>query len=268
MKIIQVTDLHLVAPGAQLHGLDPFRTLEACLADIKANHADAEFCIITGDLAHNGEPAAYRALHSLLESMPIPCHLLLGNHDRRATYGEIFSRMPRDEGGFFQSVIRHEAGDFILLDTLSEGENSGAYCDSRCAWLSAQLKAAADRPVYLFMHHPPFKIGIPSVDRIALQEPETFAGLLDGYEIRHLFFGHVHRPACGNWRGISWSTMRGLNHQVPFDLNTISPVPKSHEPPAYAVIFIEDDQVTVHFHDFLDKRTLVKRGETIEYASA
>ncbi|MBS0529458.1 MAG: phosphodiesterase [Proteobacteria bacterium] len=266
MKIIQVTDLHLVTPGDQLHGLDPFRTLEACLADIRANHSDAEFCIITGDLAHNGEPAAYRALHSILETLPIPYHLLLGNHDRRVTYGEVFNRMPRDEGGFFQSVIHHKHGDFILLDTLSEGENAGAYCASRCAWLSAQLRVARGKPIYLFMHHPPFEIGIPSVDRIALKEPETFGRLLEGHRIEHLFFGHVHRPACGNWRGISWSTMRGLNHQVPFDLKTVSPVPKSHEPPAYAVIFIEERQVTVHFHDFLDKRTLVKRGESFEYA--
>lgn len=40
------------------------------------------------------------------------------------------------------------------------------------------------------------------------------------------------RPVCGSWRGIPVSTMRGLNHQVPFDLHTVSPVPKSHEPPA------------------------------------
>jgi hypothetical protein len=60
--------------------------------------------------------------------------------------------------------------------------------------------------------------------------------------------------------------MRGLNHQVPFDLHTVSPVPKSHEPPAYAVVFIDPDQVTVHFHDYLDRRTLVKAGDGYAYA--
>jgi hypothetical protein len=71
---------------------------------------------------------------------------------------------------------------------------------------------------------------------------------------------------CGSWHGIPVSTMRGLNHQVPFDLTTVTPVPKSHEPPAYAVVFIDPDQETVHFHDFLDRRTLVRVGDHFEYA--
>jgi hypothetical protein len=60
--------------------------------------------------------------------------------------------------------------------------------------------------------------------------------------------------------------MRGLNHQVPFDLWTPDDVPHSHEPPAYAVVLIGDDQVVVHFHDYLDRRTLVRRGEEWVYA--
>ena len=92
---------------------------------------------------------------------------------------------------------------------------------------------------------------------IGLAEPEAFYDVVRGRpHIRHLFFGHVHRPVCGNWRGLSYSTMRGLNHQVPFDLHTVRPVPKSHEPPAYAVAFLGADQVTVHFHDYLDRSRL------------
>jgi hypothetical protein len=43
-----------------------------------------------------------------------------------------------------------------------------------------------------------------------------------------------------------------LYHQVPFDIDAFEAVPKSHEPPAYAIIFLETDQTTVHFHDYLD----------------
>ncbi len=46
--------------------------------------------------------------------------------------------------------------------------------------------------------------------------------------------------------------MRGTNHQVPFDFDAVEVVPKSHEQPAYAVVFLEEQQTTVHFHDFLD----------------
>lgn len=254
MKFIHITDPHLVAPGQPLHGLDPYARLQTCVADIRAHHGDAAFCILTGDLAHKGEQAAYAGLREVLQTLPMPYYGLMGNHDYRAPYRAEFPDAPRDGDGFVQTVLRRAEGHFVLLDTLSEGENGGRYCERRLAWLAAQLEAAGDAPVYLFMHHPPFPIGIPCLDRIALLEPERIAALLARHaNIRHLFFGHVHRPVCGSWRGIPFSTMRGLNHQVPFDLHTIEPVPKSHEPPAYAVVFLDDAQVTVHFHDFLDK---------------
>ena len=51
MKFIHLTDTHLVAPGRELHGLDPARRLETCAARIAARHADAAFCVLTGDFA-------------------------------------------------------------------------------------------------------------------------------------------------------------------------------------------------------------------------
>jgi 3',5'-cyclic AMP phosphodiesterase CpdA len=267
VKLIHITDPHLVTPGEPLYGTDPHERLEQCLDDVLANHADAAFCVITGDLAHLGQLAAYQGLARQLERLPMPAFPLLGNHDRRAPFHEAFPKALRDGSGFVQAVLRRPEGDFIFLDTLDEGVDGGKYCDARAAWLAARLEEAGDRPVFLFMHHPPFPIHIPCLDPISLAEPDRFARIVEGRRnIRHLFYGHVHRPVCGSWRGIPVSTMRGLNHQVPFDLATVKPVPKSHEPPAYAVVFVDPEQVTVHFHDYLDRRTLVKVGDHYEYA--
>jgi 3',5'-cyclic AMP phosphodiesterase CpdA len=267
MKLVHITDTHLVEPGRSLYQTDPYQRLAQCIDDVLANHSDAAFCVVTGALAHKAEPAAYRGMAKQLARLAMPVYPLAGNHDLRAPLIEALPDAPRDEHGFIQAVLRRAEGDFIFLDTLDEGVNGGRYCERREAWLRARLDEALTRPVYLFMHHPPFSIGIPCVDRIALAEPERFAAIVDGRRnIRHIFYGHVHRPVCGSWKGIPVSTMRGLNHQVPFDLHTVSPVPKSHEPPAYAVAFVEPDQVTVHFHDFLDRRTLVKVEDHYEYA--
>jgi 3',5'-cyclic AMP phosphodiesterase CpdA len=260
MKLIHVTDPHLVTPGERLYGLDPQVRLRQCVDDILAHHTDAACVVITGDLADRGEPAAYQALAAELARLPMPVHPLLGNHDRRQPFRAAFPDAPRDAGGFVQAVLRRDEGDFVFCDTLDEGGHAGRYCDVRAGWLRARLDEAAGRPVYLFMHHPPFAIGIPSLDRIALAEPARFAALLDGHDIRHLFYGHVHRPVCGSWHGIPVSTMRGLNHQVAFDLWSDGEVPHTHEPPAYAVVFIDDDQVVVHVHDYLDRSALVRRG--------
>ncbi len=50
MKLIQITDIHFVPGKRLLHGLDPYERLRSCIADINTNHADADLCIITGDL--------------------------------------------------------------------------------------------------------------------------------------------------------------------------------------------------------------------------
>ncbi|WP_435705525.1 hypothetical protein [Yoonia sp.] len=106
------------------------------------------------------------------------------------------------------------------------------------------------------MHHPPFKTGIASMDRIRLQDSETFHDVIAPHKtrIRHLFFGHVHRAIFGNWRGISYSRMRGLNHQVALELKgDVDRIAANFEPPAYGVVTLSDDQVTVHLHDFADR---------------
>ena len=56
MKLIHLTDPHFVPPGQTLYGRDPSVALKRCLADINEHHADADLCVITGDLTHWGEP--------------------------------------------------------------------------------------------------------------------------------------------------------------------------------------------------------------------
>ena len=62
MKVIQLSDLHLTAPGGELFGSSPLARLELALARIGAEHGDADFCLLTGDLADAGGDAAYAAL--------------------------------------------------------------------------------------------------------------------------------------------------------------------------------------------------------------
>jgi len=259
MKIIQITDTHLVPPGHELHGLDPQARLTACIADIRAHHSDATLCIHTGDLAHKGEIESYRLLRDCLSDLPIPIHFMVGNHDDRSNLREVFPDVATDPSGFIQTVLDVPAGRLILLDTQEHKEKHGSFCDRRAAWLAEQLKACRDKPVYIFMHHPPFKIGIPSVDRIRLLSgADLFAETIAPYSnIKHLFMGHIHRPVAGSWRNIPISMFRGTNHQVPFDLEHELPMPRSHEPPAYGVIFLNADSVLIHYHDFLDQTAFV-----------
>lgn len=253
MKFIHITDTHLTGPGKRLYDLDPHERLQLCIEDINRNHADAAFAIVTGDLAHVGEIAAYRALRRALETLCLKTYLLLGNHDSRRNFLEVFPESPRDVNGFVQFAFDTPIGRFVCIDSNEPDVPWGVVCEPRLTWLAAELEAAAGRPVYLFVHHPPFPVGLKRMDEISLQEPEKFAAVVAGHDIRHLFFGHLHRPIAGSWRGIPFTTMRGTNHQVALDFVMGGVVPGSHEPPAYAVVNAGDDLTVVHFHDYLDK---------------
>ena len=62
MKIIWMSDLHFARAGDVL-GHDPRLRLEAAVAHVNRHHADADCCIISGDLVNRGELADYQALN-------------------------------------------------------------------------------------------------------------------------------------------------------------------------------------------------------------
>ena len=250
MKFIHITDSHLVSPGTLLHGLDAADRFTRCIDDVCRHHQDAECCVITGDLAERGEKSAYQFLREQVSRLDMPCHLIMGNHDLRETYLQCFGQAKVDSHGFVQYTVQTPAGVFVVIDTVQYGTHGGIYCEQRREWLQATLAKHQHEPVYLFMHHPPFNLNFPSIDVIGLAEQQDFAELLRPYSnIRHLFFGHAHRPVSGNWMGISFSSLRGTNHQLNLDFSG-KKLSYNSEAPEYAIVFIEDDQIVVHTHAY------------------
>jgi 3',5'-cyclic-AMP phosphodiesterase len=58
VKIYVISDLHLVAPDATSKGMDSAQRLQWAFDDLGRNHADAELCVLLGDLADHGEAEA------------------------------------------------------------------------------------------------------------------------------------------------------------------------------------------------------------------
>jgi Icc protein len=254
-KFIHITDTHLVPPGELLYGLNPIDRLAMCIADVNRNHGDAAYAVVTGDLCHKGQPEAYAALRREFDKLAIPYHMLVGNHDDRANFRAAFPEAQADENGFIQYAF--EMGEGVLgvcLDTNEPGKPWGTFCEKRGAWLKETLDRTGDRPIVIFMHHPPFKVRLKRMDDISLLEPRPFHDAIEGRRnIRHLFFGHLHRPVAGSWRGIPISTLRATSHQVALDFVIEGRIMGSHEPPAYGVCLLEEDQMIVHMHDYLDR---------------
>jgi Icc protein len=255
-KFIHLTDTHVVRPGLKLYGLDPRARLDAAVADINKHHSDAAFAVVTGDLTHWGEAEAYANFAEAMAALGIPYIAMVGNHDRRQVGLGALETAPRDANGFVQGTRQTPHGLFVFLDTLDEASHAGEMCAKRLGWLAETLAAApADMPFVVFMHHPPFPVGVHAMDEIALKQSAEFAEVIAPYRarIRHLFFGHVHRPISGSYGRIPFSTLRGTNHQVWFELDPNADEHlASHEPPAYGVVLVDRETLVVHAHDFLD----------------
>jgi hypothetical protein len=82
----------------------------------------------------------------------MPYSLLIGNHDHRERFQQVFPEVACDDNGFVQ--YSRDMGDAVLLclDTVQAGSHAGSYCEQRCEWLRAELAKWPDRAVYLFMH--------------------------------------------------------------------------------------------------------------------
>ena len=141
-KLIHLTDPHFVPPGKTLYGRDPSKALAAAVADINENHADADLVVLTGDLTHWGEEAAFRHLQRTLKPLAPPLRLLVGNHDHRGRFAASFPDQPRDADGFVQSALRTGEGRMLFLDTVLEGTDAGWYCETRQAWLEELAEIA------------------------------------------------------------------------------------------------------------------------------
>lgn len=254
LKFIHLTDTHLVQPGRALYGTDPAWRLRQALASIEREHGDAAFVVVTGDLAHWGEPAAYETLRDTLGALSMPVHLLIGNHDDRGAFCAAFPQVPVDGDGYVQQAFSAGGLRHVLLDSNEPGVSWGVFCERRAVWLAQQLQQAGDEPVHLYIHHPPFPVGIPAMDRIALRDSRPLRSVLEAHpgRVRHLFLGHLHRPLAGSWRGVGLSTVRGTNHQVALHLTASERVRGSHEPPQYAVVLADAEQTIVHLHDYAD----------------
>lgn len=255
MKLIHVSDPHLVAPPQTFHGVDPFARLEACLESINSLHSDAELVVFSGDIGHDVDTGVYRLAAERLATLKPPWKLVPGNHDNREKLRAAFPELAVDRNGYLQSIQATPEGVVICLDTLRQREphtGHGRLCRERVAWLANRLDEFNDQPVYIFMHHQPLALGT-SIDAMDLTKPERLVKTLAGRtNVRHLFFGHTHRASSGSWLGIPFSSAGSITIQMSLDFGPDAPMRLIHEPPSYAVALIDEDSVVVHNHQFLE----------------
>ncbi|MEO1307258.1 MAG: metallophosphoesterase [Pseudomonadota bacterium] len=258
LKFLVFSDIHLVDADETSHGLDTHRRFDAGVDWANAHHADADFCVLAGDLADqgfNGAREPYQRLKVLTERFTVPCHITIGNHDNRDTFVEYFGEDLRAETGCIDKVVDAKGHRTILLDSVVESEDhthGGALSKAQLDWLKARLDEHPG-PVNVILHHHANPLHT-MVDSIRLAEADGFVEVLKSHGgVRQVIAGHVHYTSTAIWHGIPFTTLAGGHYNVTVPLTgSERKIDRLWGPAQMAIVLCDDHQTLVHFENYLD----------------
>lgn len=257
LKLVVMSDVHLLPPGQVKRGLDTAARFEIAIADVNRRYADADLCIFAGDLTEAAEPDAYVLFDALRAGTKVPQRVMLGNHDRRPVYLEHGRDPMRDENGFVQGFDDIKGHRILMIDT-SEPDRQSLLCEARLAWIGVRLAEARDAglKVIVLLHHNPAALQMP-VDTYRL-EPADRENLLQvlnasGADIRLILAGHCHIATAGSWGGYPCATINGNQHRVePYLRGRTGQQACFSSPAQFAVVVSDGENCVVHFHNYVE----------------
>ena len=184
--------------------------------------------LIYGDFAYLwGKPEDYANLRELMrpvEEAGIQWDLAFGNHDRRDPFFEVFPERVQSTPnvpGRYVSIVETPRADFIMLDSLVEGEVPGAIDDDQRAWLE-KILAGYSKPVFVGAHHPLKETGLAQM----LTDSPAVAGYIFGHH--HQWFHTVvdglprlTLPSACFWGDIGFTVLRFIGDEAIFKLQML-----------------------------------------------
>lgn len=251
-KILIMTDPHITLEANRLAGLDSYERFGLGLAHAAAHHPDADHLVVMGDLTHYGTDEEYERVHMILQGLPWPVTLMMGNHDKREIFKKHFPDHDTDEHGYVQNIVDLDDVRLITLDSLEENahvKHAGLLCNHRLAFLKDALSTSRN-PCLVFIHHPPFETGFAGMDAISLLNAADVRAVLKGSVATHVFAGHIHRTITASVDGLSITTFKSTCHQMPMLLGHEGSAHSVDEPGAYGIALTRGSDVVVHFDDF------------------
>ncbi|WOH52590.1 metallophosphoesterase [Bradyrhizobium sp. sBnM-33] len=256
MKIILISDPHIKVRGERVRGVDPVERLELCVHRAQQLAGDADLCVMMGDNADTPTEDEYRTLLDCVRPLKMPVRFLIGNHDNRDMFLRVNPDLERDERGYIQSSLETATETLLFLDTGRTGEHEGDYCNEKLDWLKRELSKAGVKPVYIFMHHPPFRTGFWNDHSMVRQADDFLTVLNEARSVRHIFLGHTHRASSGHWNGVTWTTLHGTCYENDFEMLPAKPNYRSG-PAQLGILLINGGESVLHFQDVLNPYPLI-----------
>ncbi len=213
MIIAQLSDAHIT--DGQDEPSDRFARIVAHVMRLPAR---PDVVIVTGDCVENGTHSEYQRFQELLRPLTMPVYVIPGNHDNRDAFLTTFGAQGEHAlEGFAQYTVEGWPVRLIALDTHIPGRGAGELCERRRQWLRDRLAEAPTQPTLVFMHHPPFAIGIAVFDAIGLSDPVTFGGIIQEHpQVERIVAGHIHMMMLQRFYGtIAVTCPASAQHMLP-----------------------------------------------------
>ena len=247
MLIAQVSDFHITATGTAYGQAPTTESLARAVDHLNAMAPAPDVVIITGDVADAGEPEAYAAAAAELGRLDAPFLMVPGNHDQRDRMAEAFPGNPclrsRGEDGRIRFVNDDYDLRLVGLDTLMPGHHGGGLDTGTLDWLAGVLRDG--KPSVLFMHHPPFPVGIHSMDSELFVMAEAFESVVRGApNVLRVCCGHMHRPVLRAFGGTTACISPALGMQLDLNLTGQGPT----------LFMMEPMGMALHLYDSLENR--------------
>jgi 3',5'-cyclic-AMP phosphodiesterase len=203
LLIAQISDLHLFAdPTQSLLGWNTWMSLEGILRELMAQRSLPEVLLLTGDLAQDETAAAYHNVIKLFTPLGIPTYWLPGNHDDVPTMNYLLSQPPFSKEKSFEMGEWHT----ILLNSNVPGQVYGRLQPEELEWFESELSnTPTDQPTLVALHHPPFTVESPWLDKNGLHNADDFLAIVDRFpQVKLVLFGHIHQESKRIRNGVTY----------------------------------------------------------------
>lgn len=194
---LHIGDLHLTTAGAENHR-------DLCRIVALANGLPPgalDFAVLPGDNADDGTPEQYALLRDAIAGLPLPLHILPGDHDFKPRNLDAFHRVLG--AGLLPAAVTIKGHRCLFLDVVSAGTGGPDFRlgEAQLAWAERELEAAhsAAEPAMVFMHTYPADLR---------EGKERLGALLAHPDVLCVDMGHTHYNELANDGGTIFMATR------------------------------------------------------------
>lgn len=258
MKILQLSDLHLVAPGKKaFREADGYGDLKKTVDYLLESPLKADYLVVTGDVSNDGSEASYELALEQLRRLHLPMVLLPGNHDEKASMQRVCGeacRLDWEDSLYGKPVIEFPEAILVMVDTAIPGDSAGRISEKMLHRIKNVLDQNTEKPVLLFMHHVPFRTGYRTMDE-PFGRLEEFRQIIRGRENLQVCCGHIHTGMMTMVQGVPHMTAPPVCMLMAMDYQPAVGNSFYTGSPAFSVHVVENGSVVTHYNQ-------VPHGET------